>query len=131
MDTLLASLFAAPIVETSALLAALAALTGDDDLRRRVRREVTDRGDVLPRWLLEFDDSRPTRVVVIEHVLGDGGQFLHGIELPDGRPLTASVYVDHNMGTVVKDAVVIPADPRSAVDLLDGRPALLSVQRWV
>jgi hypothetical protein len=118
IDTLLASLFGTEVVETSALLYAVATLTRDDLLRRRVRREVTDRGDVLPRWLVQLDSSRPTRVLSIEHVLGDGDQILLGVELPDGRPLSASVYVDHNMGTVVKDAFVVPTDPQAAVEIL-------------
>ncbi|MCV2488221.1 hypothetical protein OF117_02490 [Geodermatophilus sp. YIM 151500] len=118
MDTLLANLFAAPIPETSALLTAVATLARDDELRRRVRREVADRGDVLPRWLVQLATSRPARVLTVEHVLGDGDQFLLGVELPDGRPLTASVYVDHNLGTVVKDAFVLPAGPDAVVDVL-------------
>lgn len=118
IETLIANLFDAPIEETSALLTAVAALARDDELRRRVRREVTDRAHVLPRWLVQLETSRPTHVLSIEHVLGDGEEILLGVELPDGRPLTASVYVDHNLGTVVKDALVAPTDPDTAVELL-------------
>jgi hypothetical protein len=65
---------------------------------------------------VRLEESRPTRVLIVEHVLGDGDQYLPGIELPDGRPLTASIYVDHNLGTLVKDAFAIPTDPSTAVE---------------
>jgi len=42
------------------------------------------------------------------HVLGDGDDYLVGVTLPSGHALSALVYVDHNLGTVVKDAFVIP-----------------------
>ena len=47
-EQLLESLFAAPLSETSALLAAVAALSGDDVLRRRVSREIAVRAHALP-----------------------------------------------------------------------------------
>ncbi len=42
------------------------------------------------------------------HVLGDGDDYLLGVTLPSGESLSALVYVDHNLGTVVKDAFVVP-----------------------
>ena len=38
------------------------------------------------------------------HVLGDGDDLLLGVRLGDGREFSAVVYVDHNVGTIVKDA---------------------------
>ena len=44
----------------------------------------------------------------LTHFLGDGDDYLIGVTLPSGHSLSALVYVDHNLGTVVKDAFVIP-----------------------
>src|SRR3712207_6799007 len=51
--------FEVPLPETSALLTAIAVLTGDDVLRSRVRREVAGRAHVLPHWLAELHRARP------------------------------------------------------------------------
>ncbi|HVE63022.1 MAG TPA: DUF6398 domain-containing protein [Mycobacteriales bacterium] len=95
--------------ETSALLAVTAGLAGDEMLRRRVHREITTRTHALPRWLADLHRAAPApRVVEVVHVLGDGDNIMVGVRLPGGPELTAVVYVDHNMGTLVKDAFVVP-----------------------
>jgi hypothetical protein len=94
--------------ETSALLAVIAGLSGDEMLRRRVQREITARGHALPAWLAELHQARPVdRAVEVVHVLGDGDNLIVGARLPGGHELTAVVYIDHNMGTLVKDAFVV------------------------
>jgi hypothetical protein len=104
--------------ETSAVLAAVAALLGDDLLRRRVQREIARRGDVLPGWLTELDRARPAgEVVAIGHVLGDGDNLLVGVRFADGREATVVVYIDHNMGTLVKDAFVLPEPVGEVVEM--------------
>ncbi len=111
--------FEVELVETSALLAAIAGLGGDDVLRHRVRRELGARGHVLPRWLVALDEARPAdRVVQMRHVLGDGDNLLVGIRLPGGPELTAVVYIDHNLGSLVKDAFVLPAGVVEVVELM-------------
>lgn len=102
------SFLAVPLPETSALLTAIAVLSGDEVLQRRVSREVADRGHALPRWLADL--TRTTAVpeaVVVTHALGDGDDLLVAAALPDGHVLTAVVYIDHNLGTIVKDAFVL------------------------
>ena len=47
---------------------------------------------------------------MLTHVLGDGDDYLLDARLPGGSTFTALVYVDHNLGTVVKDAFVIAED---------------------
>jgi hypothetical protein len=106
-DELVESFLEAPMVETSAFLTAIAALLGNDLLRSRVRREVAARGDVLPRWLLELDRATPGEIVEMGDVLGDGENVLVGVTLTGGHELSVVVYVDHNLGTVVKDAFVL------------------------
>lgn len=96
-------------LETSALLAVIAELSGDDILRRRVGREIAARSHSLPGWLTTLHRARPAgRIVEVTHVLGDGDNVMVGVQLPGECEFTAVVYIDHNMGTLVKDAFVVP-----------------------
>ncbi len=107
-EELLESFLAVPLPETSALLAATAALSGDEVLGRRVSREVANRAHPLPGWLTGM--PRATAVAdafEVTHVLGDGENVLIAIRLPTGHVVTAVVYIDHNLGTLVKDAFVV------------------------
>jgi hypothetical protein len=113
------TLFDVPMVETSALLAAIAGLAGDEMLRHRVRREIGSRGHVLPRWLLTMDDAEPADgVFEMRHALGDGENIAVGVRLPGGRELCAAVYIDHNLGTLVADAYVVPGRLPELLDLM-------------
>jgi hypothetical protein len=97
--------------ETTALLAAVAALSSDEVLQRRVSREIADRGHPLPGWLAGLRHAIPgSEAVEVTHVLGDGDNVIVAVTLPGGHVLTAVVYVDHNLGTLVKDAFVV-SDP--------------------
>jgi hypothetical protein len=99
-----------PIPETSALLAVIAEVAGDDDvLRARIRRELGARPKIEPAWLAQLAEPVTYRAVRMSHVLGDGDNIMLGARLPGGHELTCLVYIDHNLGTVVKDAFVIPA----------------------
>lgn len=44
------------------------------------------------------------------HVLGDGDNVMIEVNLPGGGALSVVVYIDHNLGTLVKDAFVV-AEP--------------------
>jgi hypothetical protein len=108
-DELVQTFLDVDLLETSALLAVIAAFSGDDMLRRRVRREISSRADALPRWLADLTETVPAdRVLEVVHVLRDGDNVVIGARLPGGYEITAVVYVDHNMGTLVKDAFVVP-----------------------
>jgi hypothetical protein len=118
-DEVLQTFFDAPLVETSALLAAVAGLAGDEMLRHRVRREIGSRAHVLPRWLLAMDEAEPVDgVFQMRHVLGDGENLVVGVRLPGGSELCAAVYVDHNLGTLVKDAYVVRGSLPELVELM-------------
>ncbi|WP_147332036.1 DUF6398 domain-containing protein [Geodermatophilus marinus] len=119
LDDLLQSFVEAPLPETSAVLAGIAGLSGDEVLRSRVRREIAARGDVLPRWLAELHRSVPAdRAVQVRHVLGDSEDLVVGIRFADGSDACAVVLVDHNMGGVAKDAFVVPGPLPEVVALL-------------
>ena len=94
--------------ETTALLAALAQLGPDELTRARARRALAVRPDPLPDWLARLGETSVYRAVLSTHVLGDGDNVLLAARLP-GHELTAVVYIDHNLGTVVKDAFPAPS----------------------
>lgn len=94
--------------ETSALLAVFAEMIGDDDLvRARIRRELATRPTLQPAWLHHLDEIGVNRAALMTHVLGDGDNVNLATRLPAGREATCIVYIDHNMGTLVKDAFVV------------------------
>lgn len=101
------TLIEVPLHETSALLAAISALTDDATLRGRIRRELRGRPFALPDWLSAPDGVVPHRVLELTDVLGDGESIFLGTRLPEGGELTALVFVDHNLGSVVTDAFVV------------------------
>jgi hypothetical protein len=95
-------------IETSALLAVIAELTADELLAARIRRELAQRGDRLPEWLTRLRDADVYRAQEMVHVLGDGDNIHLAVRFAGGAELTAVVYIDHNLGTLVKDAFVVP-----------------------
>ena len=108
-DEFLRSLLEVDLPETSALLAVIAEFSDDAVLGRRIRRELAGRTHRLPDWLADLHRAEPTgRAVEIVHVLGDGDNLMLDVRLPGGYEFTAVVYIDHNMGTLVKDAFVVP-----------------------
>ena len=105
-----------PIPETSALLAVIAEMAGDDDvLRARIRRELAARPKLEPAWLAQLSETSTYRAVRMSHVLGDGDNIMLGARLPGGQELTCVIYIDHNLGTLVKDALVVPESIASMV----------------
>jgi len=106
---LVESFVGTPYAETTAALTALRAIGTDEVLAPRIGRELATRRHPLPDWLTRLDQARiDPDVWFMTHVLGDGDDYLIGVTLPSGDALSALVYVDHNLGTVVKDAFVAP-----------------------
>lgn len=94
-------------VETTALLAVWAEILDDEALATRLRRVVAARGHRLPRWLTGLAPIEVYAAVEFSHVLGDGDNVMLGVRTGAGDDLTIVIYIDHNMGTVVKDAFVM------------------------
>ncbi len=105
-------------VEATAVLAVLAALSNDELQRARVRRELARRDHTLPPWLATLDASAATRAVVMSHVLGDGDNVMVELTMPTGHALSFVTYIDHNLGTVVKDAYPVPDSLENVVSLM-------------
>ena len=109
LDDLVESFIRTPYAETTAALTAIRALLTDELMAARIGREMETRRHPLPAWLDVLGQARvDPDVWFMTHVLGDGDDYLFGVTLPSGESLSALVYVDHNMGTVVKDAFVVP-----------------------
>ncbi len=105
--------------ETAAALLAIATLTGDAELRRRMRREIAAAGQVLPRWLAELDRTEPgDRAVEISSVYGDVDHLLISATVPDGSPLTAVVVVDHELGAFAADGFLAEQPLDAVVPLI-------------
>jgi hypothetical protein len=98
---------AVDIAETTAAMTVIAELTADEVLSARLRDGLLERRQPMPAWLAALPATDVRRVVRIFHVLGDGDDYVVEARLPTGDVLTAVVYVDANLGGVVKDAFVI------------------------
>lgn len=108
---------------TTALLAAVGEMADDPATRAVAAATVAQRHHPLPAWVAGLAEASVTRVVEVSHVLGDGETFLVDLHIPGSSGLTISVYVDHNVGTFLKDAYVVPEalEPvlRTMADLLE------------
>ena len=93
----------------AALALAIATMVPDDVLAQRIRGAV-DPAVVSsgPPWLASMGSIEITGAWLQTDVLGDGENVVVSWRWRGGGAATAFVYVDHNMGTLVKDAFVIP-----------------------
>lgn len=104
--------------ETTALLAVMSALGSDELERRRLAQVVAARRHRLPAWLCGLGSAEVYRATEMVHVLGDGDNVLVGLRLAAGEELTAVVYIDHNVGTLVKDAFIVPDSIEAVLRLM-------------
>lgn len=104
LEELVDSFVGVDYAETTAALSVIRALTPDDLLSARIGKVLAGRRQPMPPWLRDLGTPTIGRVGEMKHVLGDGDNYLLEARLPSGEMITALVYVDHNMGTVVKDA---------------------------
>lgn len=111
LPELVESFIGTPYAETTAALTALRPLMTDELTAARIGRELANRPHPMPVWLSGLDRAQlEPDVWFMTHALGDGDDYLIGITLPSGKAVSALIYVDHNLGTVVKDAFVV-AEP--------------------
>lgn len=94
-------------LETSALLAGLAALAPDPAIREQARHSLSARRQMLPSWLRQLDQAEAYRCAALSDVLGDADDILVGVRLSDGHELSAVAYIDHNLGAVAKDGFAV------------------------
>ena len=97
------------IAPMEALALAVATLHGDEVLAARLRATVgASTVPGAPPWLATLDKVEITDTMVQGDILGDGENIVVSWRWPDGRAGTVVVYIDHNMGTIVKDAFGVP-----------------------
>ncbi len=106
--------------ETTALLRVIAAMAPDELLRARLQKSITGRRAPLPSWLDQLGAVRPVEAVVMQHGQPDGENVIVGVQIPPRFGLTLVIYVDHNLGTLVKDAFCLAADMSGAIDDFQG-----------
>jgi hypothetical protein len=61
-----------------------------------------------PSWLPMMGAIEITETQLLGDALGDGENVMISWTWPDGGSATMVVYVDHNVGTIVKDAFAVP-----------------------
>jgi hypothetical protein len=117
VDALVDSFAGFDVAETTAALHALAALTSDELLAARIRRAVAGRRQPVPALVAGLGAVRVTDAVLVSHELDDGENVILTARWPDGFEVTPVIYIDRNLGTIVKDAFVVEepsADVRHA-----------------
>ncbi|MFH1329210.1 MAG: DUF6398 domain-containing protein [Actinomycetota bacterium] len=96
--------------ETTALLTAMDLLLEGKSGSGSIRRELRRRTHRLPAWLTSLKPMRVTRVTTTTHPFHDGEDVFVEVLTDGGHSLTVAVYIDHNLGTLIKDAFIIPDD---------------------
>ncbi len=95
-----------PAVEALAL--AIATLHPDDILALAVRRRLhLPRVTALAPWITAMGKVEITDVSITEDPLGDGENIVISWAWSTGAAATVIIYIDHNVGGVVKDAFVV------------------------
>jgi hypothetical protein len=95
--------------DAAVALRALAAVGADSyAARARAAAERLSAGDAPePSWVLDLGRARPvTALMMCDDSFDDGRSVLIDFATPDAESHTLGVYIDHNMGGLVKDAFV-------------------------
>lgn len=108
MEELVTSLLEVNRRETTGLLYGLLPMIPSVSLAAEIHAELERRHGQLPDWVREIDRFEVTATAEMTHILGDGENVMAEVRWPSGRALTIVVYIDHNLGTVVKDAFPVP-----------------------
>jgi len=98
------------IPETTALLTALAPLTEGRPDATTIEGELRRRTHRLPTWLTNLIRLRVIRVMTTTHPFHDGENVFVEVLTEGGHGFTVVVYIDHNLGTLIKDAFVAQTD---------------------
>jgi hypothetical protein len=110
MSEMIDSFVNVDLPETTALLTAMDLLLEGKPASGSIRRELRRRTHRLPAWLTSLTPMRVTRVMTTTHPFHDGDDVFVEVLTDGGHSLTVAVYIDHNLGTLIKDAFIIPDD---------------------
>ena len=103
-DDFLASLLGFDSIETTVLLQALLVLLPDVAAAAEIHSELERRRWSLPDWVRTIGEIEFVEALEMKHILGDGENAVVEVRWPSGQTMAVLVYIDHNLGTVVKDA---------------------------
>jgi hypothetical protein len=107
VDELAASFEDIDVAATTAALHVMAELTDDEALATRIRDTLLARTQPMPTWLRGLGDTRVERVESMTEILRDGDNYVLDVRFADGQSMTYVVFVDNNLGGVIKDAFPI------------------------
>ncbi|WP_068398923.1 hypothetical protein [Kribbia dieselivorans] len=110
------SMIEVDLAETTALLHVMGATTSDDIERRRIQRELATRRQPMPTSVTGLAEAVIDEAWFMGDELGDGDNVILGVTWPSGERATVVAYIDHNMGTIVKDGFFIGQPVGSVVD---------------
>lgn len=99
--------------ETTAVLHVMRVLIDDEIERERISAELVRCRQPMPDWIRDLLRAAVDPVVMmLSDILGDGDDYFVSVVLPTGEHVTSLIYIDHNLGGVVKDAMVgsVPLD---------------------
>ncbi len=77
---------------------------------RRIADSMAASGVPEPSWARFVGRAVVSGCWLMSHVLGDGDNVILMCRYPDGHQHAVAVYIDHNLGTLVKDAFTGSAD---------------------
>ncbi len=112
----LGSLVDSPRPELIVLGKAMATLLPDTAVVRRLRNQALPSG--APVWASTLDTIEVVGTFVQIEPLRDGENLWVCVRWPHGSEATAVMFVDHNMGSVLKDAFMIPAGAAAVMDMM-------------
>jgi hypothetical protein len=107
------------VPEATALLQALRTLLPPSPIVGSIDAELAKRTWRLPGWVEQLDQIEIVSTVESRDPLGDGDNIYVTVRWPTGSTMTAWPYIDHNMGTVVKDALATPVGIEEIGNVLD------------
>ena len=92
------------------LALAVATLHPDELFAQRLRSAINARAVSSVRWLSTMGEIEISDTFTHREPLGDGENVAVSWRWPGEQAATAVVYVDHNQGTIVSDAFIVPRD---------------------
>lgn len=97
--------------ETTALLTVMTRmLPAGDSARDVIEAELPARRHPMPLWVRDLANDRvDIQVMRMTESLGDGENCVIGARFASGAAFTAIIFTDHNLGSAVKDAFLVPA----------------------
>lgn len=107
LDHLVGTLEDVDLAPTTAALHVIAELTPDELMTARIRRTLRARQQPMPQWLRDLERTELVGVHETSEELDDGRNVVVDVRLPDGSHAAAVIYIDHNIGIVVKDAFTV------------------------